>query len=378
MVDCNDLSNRRTTDNIIWSLYYNENYDNSDDESNIIDIIYKNNKAILKTNNITKEFLKKRINKIKKYRKKLKDLKMAPLIKQRSPEWYELRKNRLTASDTFDAIANNNLLLAKKKAGIYIDDINLSKVPPIKWGTMFENMATRSYSQKNSNIKVNEFGLIPDKNLEHYGASPDGISELGIMIEIKCPYARKIVDGYIPPKYYTQMQGQLAVCDLEECDYVECDFKQYLAIENYLEEINKDDIVDHGIIAEFTIKSTDEYYYNYSDEYLAPDKCIENINEKIVNTVNSLNDIIFNKLIPWKLQSINIQRIEFNKSEWINTIPKIINFWKKVEECKKLPLEYKKVKESKEVKMFFIDDNDDDIINKPDNKKKKLNFIDDD
>ena len=46
------------------------------------------------------------------------------------------------------------------------------------------------------------------------------------MLEIKCPYSRKI-DGVIKPEYFSQMQGQLEVCDLEYCDFLECDFQKF-------------------------------------------------------------------------------------------------------------------------------------------------------
>lgn len=338
-------------DNILWVNYFKNT---KDDDINAYKNIYKNNKQTFESKNISKDDVKDRFKKVNTYRRKLNELKKMPLIKQRTPEWFELRKNRLTASDAHDAIATNNLLLAKKKAGVYIDETNLNKVPPIKWGTMFEDMAMRCYSQRNFNMVINEFGLIPDKEFEHFGASPDGISEMGIMIEIKCPYMRKIQDGIIPPKYYTQMQGQLAVCDLEECDYVECDFKQYNTIEEYINDIHEDLLFDHGVIAEFSTKDTDEYRYVYSKEFLKPQKCLDTISNEIIRTTVNDNNLVFNKIIPWKLQLINVQRVYFNKEEWINTKSKIINFWNKVEECKKLPIEYKK----KEKKLTFIEDGD--------------------
>ena len=69
-------------------------------------------------------------------------------------------------------------------------------------------------------------GLIIHNQYKHIGASPDGISDLGIMLEIKCPFKRKI-DGAIPEQYWMQIQGQLEVCDLEECDYLECKLWEY-------------------------------------------------------------------------------------------------------------------------------------------------------
>jgi len=103
------------------------------------------------------------------------------MIEQRTKEWHEARDSRLTASDLYDAIKKNNNSdkIAKKKAKILVDNINYNAVPALKWGTMFEPMATRCYSQLNNNIKVYDFGLILDNSNPHFGASPDGINEYG-------------------------------------------------------------------------------------------------------------------------------------------------------------------------------------------------------
>ena len=39
----------------------------------------------------------------------------------------------------------------KKKANIVVDNINYNAIPALKWGTMFEPMATRCYSKKMNN-----------------------------------------------------------------------------------------------------------------------------------------------------------------------------------------------------------------------------------
>ena len=339
-------------DRIILSYYKDNNITENINYSlnNIASLLFKSNPMFKKTHFF------KRLKKIKIYRKKLIELKKSPLIKQRTDEWFELRKNRLTASDLYDAVNKTNTQLAKKKAGIVVDNTNFNIIPPLKWGTMFEPMATRCYSQKNNNIVINEFGLIPDKNLEHFGASPDGISELGIMIEIKCPYSRQIKDNFIPPKYYLQIQGQLAVCGLEECDYIECNFKNIKTEEEYLLEIDSNIKNDHGIIAEFKIKNSTEYYYIYSDENLISQECISNIKLKLNEKIKEDRNVIFNKLIYWKLEQINIQRVYFNEKEWNDIIPKINNFWEKVESFKGLPIEYKKEKPVE--KYLFIPDDD--------------------
>lgn len=317
-----------------------------------LDMLSQNIHQSLVNQQCSYDDVSKRVKDIYKYRQILKELRKLPFVKQRSIEWLEMRKNRLTASDLYDAIkgGNGSLTLAKKKAKVIIDNINYNSIPALKWGTMFEPMATRCYSQANGNIKIYDFGLICDPNCEHFGASPDGINELGIMIEIKCPISRKIIDGEIPIKYQKQIQGQLAVCDLEECDYIECQFKTFEDAEeyiSYIHNIEEDCIINHGVIAEY-INSDRQYYYLYSNPFKTTLEAIQDIEEQKSNMLN--DDFI--KYTYWHLVQINIQKVFFDKEEWDKTVPLIEAFWNKVEECRLLPPEnnIKKIK--------FIDDSD--------------------
>lgn len=321
---------------------------NIDTISNIINDYFLKNNFVIDMNSI-----KNRVSKITRYRNKLSELKELPYIKQRTIEWLELRKNRLTASDLYDAIKDNvsqNLIM--KKANILVDNTNYSCIPALKWGTMFENMATRCYSQANYNINIQEFGLICDKRNCNFGASPDGINELGIMIEIKCPYSRKIIDNFIPVKYYTQIQGQLAVCELEECDYIECDFESFNTIEEYLSNIKKDSIINHGVIVEYKTANKD-FYYLYSESYLSPDDAVKNARNQI-STFKNPENYSYSKIIPWKLNEMKVQRVKFDEKEWQNTDNKITSFWELVEKSKKGPM----IVPPKRKKIKFIDDDD--------------------
>ena len=274
-----------------------------------------NNNDIIYNKNIIEELLKK------------------PFIKQRTPEWFKLREDRLTASDLHDAI-KNPLSLAKRKlkGSTFIS----SGIPALKWGTMFEAMVIRIYSNI-KDIKIHEFGLIINDDIENFGASPDGISEEGVMIEIKCPYSRKIIDGNIPEKYYYQMQGQLAVCKLNKCDYIECEFVKFEDEDEYLSEIK--DIENnymHGIIAQK--KEGKEYNYIYSTEN-------QNGNENIIEMNKYEKEgFTFNY---WKLKTINIQEVNFDKENWDNFITNKIKTYTEI---------YFKEKELQNPANLFIED----------------------
>jgi putative phage-type endonuclease len=303
--------------------------------------------------------LQQRKMQIRRWRQQLAYLKSLPHLKQRTLEWYEARKSRLTASDLEEAISEGNLRLAKKKAGVIADTTNYISIAPLKWGTMFEAMATRCYSQERQDIEVHEFGLLLDPELDHFGASPDGINDLGIMVEIKCPYSREIIDNSIPYKYYMQIQGQLAVCKLEECDYIECEFKTYDSHTCYIDDIcntHNNAVTKHGIIAEYKNKLTEEYYYLYSEPYLTAAAAYEDIKKQMSTLVDKDNNLLFLKLTPWRLQKINVQRVTFSPTLWSETVPKINAFWEKVEQCRTLP---KEEAVQKQKKFTFIEDDAD-------------------
>lgn len=240
----------------------------------------------------------------------LKELLSRPFIKQRTPEWFKLREDRLTASDLHDAVKNPTSLAKRKLKGI---TYNSNAIPALKWGTMFEPIATEIYEDLKKK-KVYEFGLVINEDIKNFGASPDGITEDGCMIEIKCPYKRKIEDGKIPEKYQYQIQGQLAVCKLKDCDYVECEFVSYETKEEFEANITKDDY--YGMIAELRMDNG-EMIYKYS-------KLKDNIDD-IYKQMKELPNGY--KFIHWKLKLINIQEVKFDEQRWKRDIePKIKEF----------------------------------------------------
>ena len=168
---------------------------------------------------------------VQRWRLQLAELLVRPGIAQRTPEWYEARHSLITASDAAQALGcakfGNQRQFFQKKCGLPEEQAPFdAEVPPLKWGVMFEPVAQAIYSAAAGGTRVHEFGLLRHPHLAHVGASPDGITELGVMLEIKCPWRRKIVEGDVPMQYYHQIQAQLAVCGLDECDYFECEFDE--------------------------------------------------------------------------------------------------------------------------------------------------------
>ena len=261
-----------------------------------------------------------------------------PQVAQRSPEWYELRKNRLTASAVAQAIGKGKFsskaeLLKDKAFPELAKPFDSYSSPPLRHGIILEDMTARCYSQRLNNIKIHNFGMIPHETLTCFGASPDGINELGIMVEIKTPYRRR-VDGNIPYEYMVQMQGQMAVCNLQECDFVDAEiWFNYRSLDDYVNDMNiQDNIYDHGIIVEYHDFSTSSKTHIYSPENLTAKQCIEwanNYKSTIIKEKQSTQDSVI-LILPWKLNKIMIKRVYFNEEVWNNLVPQIEDFWKEV------------------------------------------------
>ena len=138
---------------------------------------------------------------------------------QRSEEWLALRGTMLTASDLASAIGDNPY---EKPS-----DLLLKKCGAVKWGgnaatahgTLLEPIARDLYDAR-YNRKSHEIGLVQHPVHKWLGGSPDGVTEDGRLIEIKCPLTRKITHA-VPKYYLPQIQLLLEVLDLEACDFIQ-------------------------------------------------------------------------------------------------------------------------------------------------------------
>ena len=139
---------------------------------------------------------------------------------QRSEEWLELRKNVLTASDVPTAIGDNpyqkpfDLLLKKCGKGEPFNGNIFTE-----HGNKYEDEARILYEERH-NEKVHEIGLYIHPEIKWLGGSPDGITESGKLVEIKCPLRREIKDE-VPIHYMGQIQMCMEILDLESCDFIQ-------------------------------------------------------------------------------------------------------------------------------------------------------------
>lgn len=147
-------------------------------------------------------------------------------IEQGSPEWFDVRKGKLTASKA-QAIGNNGKgletlcyeLLAEKYSTAqpeYYTNEDMER------GKQLEEQARQMYELQTGN-KIEKIGFVEID--EYTGCSPDGFIGKDGLIEIKCKkdstYFRALVDETIGSEYVWQVQMQMFLTGRKWVDFVD-------------------------------------------------------------------------------------------------------------------------------------------------------------
>lgn len=327
-------------------------------------------------------------NKWNQYKK----IESLPQPEQKSPLWFEMRNNFITASAGAQAIGESKyekpIELIKQKIGLgkpFGENSN------VHHGKKFEKIAILIYENIYNN-KVGEFGLIPhisEPQISFLGASPDGIctcstldgkfsSMVGRMLEIKCVTSRKIntsgdEDGVICPHYYwVQVQLQLECCDLEECDFWQCKLKDYWSVstwqdvieeyeleENswkYTEQQNRikkiDNKLTYGTLIELlplAIEIPQDHKIEWYGKYIYPIDLTNSIQDKI-NWAQDMKltwkekypeyakEYKFGRILYWHLEQSHCYLIQRDRAWFANNLYKFQAFWDQVEKYKNDPI----------------------------------------
>lgn len=281
------------------------------------------------------------------------DLLTRKQYEQRTPEWYEVRKNLITASS-----ASQGLTMEERVVRPYIDAFGLHgsvKVSPRKccayngtvqtiildkcglgepftgneytrWGQKYEPIACTIYSQMHQ-VDVLEFGLLVHEEHSFLGASPDGITTSGCMLEIKCPPIRP-VHTHPPLHYYIQMLLQLECTGLETCDYMDCKFVEYVHEDDFLDDAlaweaaNPD--ASYHVFGIFMTTRDDELG-DEGDVHHYPPVHLRKIEEFVEWSREQTGERVF-----YKLHDHHICRVRADK-DWFEAVrPKLKDVWDKI------------------------------------------------
>lgn len=303
---------------------------------------------------------------LKKYRKRVKLLQKKPQPEQRTPEWYESRYKRITASEAAsclfksksaceDYVKEFNLInfkykdteplnhyetredyIIKKCRGFYGENLFKDTIYTL-WGKKYEEVANILYCQLN-NTTVIEFGLVSHPRLCWLAASPDGITPDGIMLEIKCPKSRKIDERQVPIHYWIQTQIQMESVNLDFCDFFECEIEELNSEEEFIEkEIGEKQ--SKGILLEI-INSGPDPKFIYSPVHIkGTQEYIDWKNEQI-----SLRQDL--SVTYFFVKKYNNQRVKRSKNWFENVKEDLKKTWKLVMHLQESSENFDKYKQS--------------------------------
>ncbi|XP_047140341.1 uncharacterized protein LOC124815619 [Hydra vulgaris] len=218
-----------------------------------------------------------------------------------SNTWKLHRAGRITASN-FHEVINKKLQNSKPLLFKIMNYVISPNVASVIYGREMEDKARCFYikllKKNHNNFKLETTGIHIQASYPYLGASPDGIIQCTChnkgLVEIKCPYKyREGLNGWkedkdfpvcengdlkTSHKYYTQIQGQMMILDVEVCDFfiwtpLESE-GNYLLVRVYRDEkfINEIKQALHKyyftyILPETVTRENDIYYSNKQKNY---------------------------------------------------------------------------------------------------------------
>lgn len=199
---------------------------------------------------------------------------------QRTPEWFQQRRNRVTAS-LVGAILGLSPYMSRADAMRVMVREALGAEREFKgnvstdYGTRNEPGALIDYRLETQN-DVQAVGFVPFE--DWLGASPDGLIGDDGGLEIKCPYGLRDAEKPVPfkslaeqPHYYAQVQASLFVTGREWWDFFQWAPKGTKLERAFSDQAWRDDNIPR--LRQFHAEFLHELKNN-PDEYLAPKRVV--------------------------------------------------------------------------------------------------------
>ena len=150
-------------------------------------------------------------------------------MEQRSKEWYEARKGKLTGSNIGAALGINNYKapddLIRQMVRDYHDaEPEFTGNIATEYGTNYEALAAVEYLGA-TGLMAEECGFFVHPEHDWLGASPDGLIEDDGVLEIKCPFSKRddkklsFLSVEDQPHYHAQMQIEMACTGRNWCHF---------------------------------------------------------------------------------------------------------------------------------------------------------------
>jgi len=185
------------------------------------------------------------------------------LIEQRSDEWFNLRRGKLTSSEISKIMGQEGKLSETAKTYILekvTEILGGVKAPAVgaalDWGTELESEAILYYQQKHSQI-VQKASFVPYS--DNYGGSPDGLVGVEGIVEVKCPFnsSNHFKHGLInspdefkkaKPEYYWQCASNMLVTNTQWCDFISYDPRVIPEYRMFVFRLERSEVDDNIIL----------------------------------------------------------------------------------------------------------------------------------
>lgn len=168
------------------------------------------------------------------------------MLQQNTPDWLEMRKNRIGASDAPIIMGvspyQTPYQLWESKLGLRDHEESYAMYR----GKQLEEPARQAFIKMTGHIVLPAVVVHPERDWQM--ASLDGINfDETVIVEIKCLCRDKhelAKEGKVPREYYPQLQHQMSVCNLPMAYYFSFDGKDGVVIEvdrddEYIEDMLK-------------------------------------------------------------------------------------------------------------------------------------------
>lgn len=159
------------------------------------------------------------------------------IVEQRSSEWFDLRKGKITSSEIHKILGRDPLTdtartyLLEKVSEVYGGVVEPATGAALEWGTELEPLAIQVYEER-TGVVVEKASFVPFS--DHYGGSPDGLLLPEGIIEVKCPhrsvnhFKHGLIDSpekfkKTAPNYYYQCISNMICTKTKWCDFISFD-----------------------------------------------------------------------------------------------------------------------------------------------------------
>ena len=200
---------------------------------------------------------------------------------QGSPEWFEARLGKVSASRMADMTAMTKSGHGASRAN-YMAELVAERLTgktaerftstAMEWGSEHEAEARALYGFMN-NTRVELVGVALHDTIANACASPDGLVGDDGLVEIKCPntatHIATLLGAEIPGKYLKQMQWQMACTGRKWCDFVSYDPRMPPEMQLHIRRVprREDDITALALATELFLSEVDKTVAALRDKY---------------------------------------------------------------------------------------------------------------